>query len=114
MIPYCLISREAVLAYLRRYPDGRIRYRIASHDAGGGGHAHDPSTHRDAVARSKRRRFSWRLLSEIPTHATVPPMRVGQSQGEYLGEVVEQMHQAGRRAGGGSVPRIAPWCTCTP
>ena len=109
MIPYCVISREAVLGYLRRYPDGRIRYLIASTMLG----AVDMRTIRrhigDAVAGIQEAALQLSaVLSKIPTHATVPPMRVGQSQGEYLGEVVEQMHQAGRRAGGGSVPMIAP------
>ena len=109
MIPYCLISRDSVLAYLRCYPDGRIHYRIASPMLG----AVDMRTIRrhigDAVVQIKEAALQLSaLLSQIPIHATVPPMRVGQSQGEYLSEVVEQMHQAGRRAGGGSVPRIVP------
>jgi hypothetical protein len=109
VIPYCVISREAVLAYLRRFPDGRIHYRIASPMLG----AVDMRTIRRHIADaldliSEATLQITLVLSQLPSYATVPQRRVGESEMASLGKAVEEMHRASRRVRGGSAPQIPP------
>jgi hypothetical protein len=109
VIPYCQISREGVLAYLGRFPDGRVVYRFGNELLG----ARDIRTIRRHIAMglASNDRAGLELaslLSELPTHATIPPRRLGESPAEYLTKLSEQMDQAGRKAGGGSASGIPP------
>lgn len=106
VIPFCQIGREGVLQYLRRFPDGRIVYRIAAEMLG----AQDLRTirrHLD-MARGQIAKAALKLaplLREVPAHV-VRPRRPGESDSEYLEDLAQQAHRAGRRAGGGRGPRI--------
>jgi hypothetical protein len=107
VIPFCQIGREGVLRYLRRYPQGRIVYRIASAMLG----ARDRRTIQRHLARGLAELGQAALqlvtlLSQMPAYATVPERGLGQSAVQYLEALAEQMHRAGRRARGGSLPRI--------
>ena len=109
VIPYCQIGREGVLAYLRRFPDGRLVYLVASAMLG----ARDKRTIRRHIAlglagiAAAGLELST-LLSEVPAYATIPEHRLGQSPGEYLEELGEQMDLAGRRAGGSYASSVPP------
>lgn len=107
LIPFCRIGRDGVWAYLRRFPDGRIVYRIGSAILG----ARDIRTIRRHVAMG----LEWvrqaalqlaTLLSQVPVYGSVPPRRLGQSEAAYLEELAEQAHRAGRRARGAGAARI--------
>jgi len=107
LIPFCRITREGVWAYLRRFPDGRIVYRIGSAMLA----AQDMRTIRRHVAMGlagvrQAALALATLLSEVPVYGSVPQRRLGQSEGAYLEELAEQAHRAGRRARGGSAARI--------
>jgi hypothetical protein len=107
VIPFCQIAREGVLAYLRRFPDGRIVYRLASSMLG----ARDPRTIRRHLAMGTAQIAEATLalaalLSEVPLYASVPQRRLGQSDCAYLEELVEQTHRGRRRACGGAQSRI--------
>jgi len=107
LIPFCQIAREGVLAYLRRFPDGRIIYRLASSMLG----AQDLRTIRRHLAMgtaqiAKAALALAALLSEVPVYAGVPQRRLGQSDSLYLEELVEQTHRGRQRACGGAQSRI--------
>ena len=107
VIPFCQIAREGVLAYLRRFPDGRMIYRIGSAMLG----ARDPRTIRRHLSMAaaeigKAVLILATVLSGVPAYASVAQRRLGQSDCAYLEDLGEQTHRAGRRARGGSVPRI--------
>ena len=109
VIPYCQIGREGVLAYLRRFPDGRVDYAAGFAMLG----ARDIRTIRRHIALGL-----WTLaaaalglaslLSELPSYATLPEHRLGESPGQYLEELAEQMYRAQRRAGGEGASRVPP------
>jgi hypothetical protein len=101
VIPYCQIGREGVMAYLGRFPDGRIVYRLGNELLG----ARDIRTIRCHIAMGLATIAAAglelaRLLSGLPAHATLPEPQLKQSPGQYLEELSEQMDRAARRAGG--------------
>jgi len=108
--PYCQITREGVLAYLRRFPDGSISYRLAFSILG----ARDMRTIRrhlvmglGQIAEAALRLAA--LLSEVPTYASVPERRLGQSDCLYLEQLVQQTDRGRQRAGVGakeSIPSV--------
>jgi len=107
VIPFCQIDREGVLGYLRRFPDGRIMYRLASSMLG----ARDLRTIRRHLAMgtalvANAALALAALLSEVPVYATVPQRRLGQSDCSYLEELAEQTHRGRQRACGGAQSRI--------
>lgn len=107
LIPFCQIGREGVLRYLRLYAKGRIVYRIASAMLG----ARDWRTIRRHLAMGlaeigQAALQLATLLSQVLVYATVAERPLGQSDCQYLEALAEQVHRAGRRAHGGSVPRI--------
>lgn len=100
LIPYCQIGREGVMAYLGRFPDGRIVYRFGNELLG----ARDLRTIRRHIAMGLATIAAAglelaRLLSGLPAHATLPEPQLKQSPGQYLQELSQQMHVAARRAG---------------
>jgi hypothetical protein len=109
VIPYCQIGREGVLAYLGRFPDGRIVYRIGNELLG----ARDIRTIRHHIAMGLATIAAAglelaRLLSGLPAHASLPEPQIKQSPGQYLEELSQQMARAARRAGGSRGPEIPP------
>jgi hypothetical protein len=105
--PFCQIGREGVLAYLRRFPDSRMVYRLASAMLG----ARDPRTIRRHLAMAgaqlgEAALVLATLLSEVPAYGSLPRHPLGQSNGGYLEALAEQAHRAGRRSRGGGAPRI--------
>lgn len=109
MIPFCQIGREGVLGYLRRFPDGRMVYRIAWAMLG----ARDARTIRRHLGMgraqiAKAALMLARLFSEVPAYASLPQRRLRQSDSSYLEELAEQAHRGQRRARGGAEPRIPP------
>jgi hypothetical protein len=109
VIPYCQIGREGVLAYLGRFPDGRIVYRIGNDLLG----ARDIRTIRRHVAMGLATIAAAglelaRLLSGLPAHGTLPQPQLNRSAGQYLDELSQQMDRAARRAGGSRGSEIPP------
>lgn len=109
VIPYCQIGRQGVLAYLQRFPDGRVVYGAGLAMLG----ARDIRTIRRHIALGLASIASAalqvaRLLSELPAYATIPQHRLGESPGEYLEELAKEMHRAGQRAGGEGASRVPP------
>jgi hypothetical protein len=110
VIPYCQIGRQGVLAYLGQFPDGKIVYRLGNELLG----ARDIRTLRRHVALGLATIAMAglelaSLLCAVPAHATLPEARLGESSGQYLQELGEQMDLAGRRARGkpaSSMPSI--------
>jgi hypothetical protein len=101
LIPYCQIAREGVLAYLGRFPDGRVVYRFGNELLG----ARDVRTLRRHIVMGLATIAAAglelaRLLSGLPAHATLPEPQLKESPGQYLQELSEQMDRAARRAGG--------------
>jgi hypothetical protein len=101
VIPYCQIGREGVMAYLHRFPDGRIVYRFGNEFLG----ARDIRTIRRHIAMGLATIAAAglelaRLLSGLPAHAALPEPQINQSPGQYLEELSQQMDRAARRAGG--------------
>jgi len=110
VIPYCQIGRQGVLAYLGQFPDGKIVYRLGNEFLG----ARDIRTIRRHIALGLATIAMAglelaSLLCAVPAHATLPEARLGESSGQYLQELGEQMDLAGRRARGkpaSSMPSI--------
>jgi len=108
--PFCQITREGVLAYIRRFPDGTISYRLAFSILG----ARDMRTIRRHVAMGLAQIAEAALklaglLSEVPAYASLPLRRLGQSDYAYLQELVQQTDRGRQRAGGGargSIPSV--------
>jgi hypothetical protein len=101
VIPYCQIGREGVMAYLARFPDGRVEYAAGFRMLG----ARDIRTIRRHVALGLATVGAASLelagfLSSLPAHATLPDSPITGSPGDYLQELAHQMHAAARRAGG--------------
>lgn len=109
VIPYCQIGREGVLAYLGRFPDGRIVYWLGNELLG----ARDIRTIRRHVAMGLATIAAAglelaRLLSGLPAHGTLPQPQLNRSAGQYLDELSQQMDRAARRAGGSRGSEIPP------
>ena len=109
VIPYCQIGREGVLAYLHRFPDGRIVYRFGNELLG----ARDIRTIRRHIATGLATIAAAglelaRLLSGLPAHASLPEPQINQSPAQYLEELSQQMDRAARRAGGSRGSEIPP------
>jgi len=109
VIPYCQIGREGVLAYLGRFPDGRIVYRLGNELLG----ARDIRTIRRHIAMGQATIAAAglelaRLLSGLPAHAALPEPQINQSPGQYLQELAHQMDRAARRAGGSGGSETPP------
>jgi hypothetical protein len=109
IIPYCQIGREGVLAYLKRFPDGRVIYTAGFVMLG----ARDMRTIRRHITMGLTTVAAAtlelaRLLSGLPAFATLPQPRLGVSPGEYLPALVEQVDRAARRARGGTASKIPP------
>lgn len=109
VIPYCQVGREGVLAYLGRFPDGRIVYRFGNELLG----ARDIRTIRRHIAMGLATVAATNLelaslLSGLPAHATLPEPQMNQSLGQSLQELSQQMHVAARRAGGSPGSEIPP------
>jgi hypothetical protein len=109
VIPYCRIGREGVLAYLKRFPEGRVVYAAGFVMLG----ARDKRTIRRHVAMGLTTIAAAtlelaRLLSGLPAYATLPESRLGASPGEYLLRLAEQMDRAVRRVHGGTASKIPP------
>jgi hypothetical protein len=101
VIPYCQINRQGVMAYLTRFPDGRVEYASGMRMLG----ALDIRTIRHHVALGRATVAAAALelagfLSSLPAHATLPDSLITGSPGAYLEELADQMHAAARRAGG--------------
>jgi hypothetical protein len=100
VIPYCQITREGVMAYLGRFPDGRVEYAVGLQMLG----ARDIRTIRRHIAMGLATIAAAalelaRLLSGLPAHATLPEPQLKESPGQYLHELSQQMDRAARRAG---------------
>jgi hypothetical protein len=107
VIPYCQIGRDGVMAYLGRYPDGRVLYRFGNELLG----ARDIRTIRRHIAVGLATIAAAalelaRLLSGLPAHASLPEPRMNQSPGQYLEELPQQMCRATQRAGASLPVRI--------
>jgi hypothetical protein len=101
VIPYCQIAREGVMAYLGRFPDGRVVYAVGFQMLG----ARDMRTIRRHIAMGLATIAAANLelaslLSGLPAHATLPEPQLNQSPGQCLHELAQQMHGAAGRAGG--------------
>lgn len=100
LIPYCQISREGVMGYLGRFPDGRVEYAVGLQMLG----ARDIRTIRRHIAMGLATIGAANLelsslLSGLPAHATLPEPQLNESPGQYLQELSQQMDWAARRAG---------------
>lgn len=107
VIPYCQVGREGVLAYLKRFPDGRVVYAAGVAMLG----ARDIRTIRRHIALGLQSVAAAALalaslLSGLPALATLPEHPVGQSPREYLEELAAAMHRAARRAGAEAASRV--------
>ena len=108
-IPYCVINREAVLAYVRQFPDGIIHVAIASEMMG----TVDIRTIRRHVLETKKLIVDAALrlsefLSAIAGYGELPDHRLGQSSVESLDKAAKEMDRAAARVQGGSAPTIPP------
>jgi hypothetical protein len=109
VIPYCVISRESVMAYARRFPNGIIHVAIASAMMG----TVDIRTIRRHLLDTRKliEDAALRLsecLSGIPAYARMPDQRPGQSPLESLDKASKEMDRAAARVQGGSAPTIPP------
>jgi hypothetical protein len=100
VIPYCQIGREGVLAYLARFPDGRIVYRLGNELLG----ARDVRTIRRHIAMGLAITAAAGLelakfLSGLPAHASLPEPQLNRSPGQDLQQLAGQMDRVARRAG---------------
>jgi hypothetical protein len=100
LIPYCQITREGVLEYLRQVPDGRVIYRVGLALMG----ARDIRTIRRHISMAmatigKAVVELAGLLSEVGAHAALPEPRQEQSPPECLEELSQRLERT-RRTGG--------------
>jgi hypothetical protein len=107
VIPYCVICRDYVVAYLSKYPDGAIHAALACAMMG----TVDIRTVRRHVRLGMHliRDASLRLqefLSSVPGYARLPDHRVGTSALEALETAGAEMDRAARRAQGGTAATI--------
>jgi hypothetical protein len=101
VIPYCQINRQAVMAYLARFPDGRVEYGAGFRMLG----ALDIRTIRHHVALGVATIGAASLelagfLSSLPAHAVLPESPITGSPRQHLEQLADQVHRAARRAGG--------------
>jgi hypothetical protein len=107
VIPYCVISRERVWAYLCRFPDGRLHSVIASQMLGTVDLRTIRRHLREALTAVKEAALQLaRVLSTIPAFATLPDGRGRESELKVLCAAAEQMNEAAVKLRGGSAPRI--------
>jgi hypothetical protein len=109
VIPYCQITREGVMRYLGRFPDGRVEYSVGLQMLG----ARDIRTIRRHIGMglasiAQAGLLLASLLSAVPAHATLPQPQLNQSPGQHLQELSEQMDGAARRAGGSQGSETPP------
>ena len=107
LIPYSIVSRESLVAYLRRFPDGTLHAEIAFQVVG----LLDIRTIRrhlkDTVALIKKAGLRiTRFLSTIPNLAEVPDRGGAESPVEYLDKAAQEMDRATARRWGGSAATI--------
>ena len=107
VIPYCVICRESVMAYLREHPDGAIHVAIASRLMGTVDGRTIRRHVRDAMGLIKDSSLQlWEVLSTLPGYAVVPDHRAGASAVESLEKAGEEMDRAAMRVQGGTAARI--------
>ena len=110
VIPYCLIRRDYVWAYLSLYPaGGRLHAQIASEMLG----TVDLRTMRWLIQQAREEITEVALtltefLSAIPSYATLPDRKVGEPDLKYLCAVAEEIDQAAERVRGGNAVKIPP------
>lgn len=109
VIPYCVISREAVLEYLCRFPDGTPHPQIAS-EMFGTVDARTMRRHlREALTEIKKATLMiTEFLTEIPGLAMLPEGRANESEWEYLGRSAEEMSRAAVKVRPGTAVMLAP------
>ena len=109
IVPFRVISREAVLGYLRRYPDGAFHYRDAISLLG----AVDRRTIRRHIAQAlhlikKAALELTRLLAGVPLYAVLPPHKVEDSAMQQLEKATAEVKRAQQRSGGGRALTLPP------
>jgi hypothetical protein len=107
VIPYCVICRETVLAYVRLHPDGAIHAAVASLMMG----TVDIRTMRRHVRLAmhliKDAALNlWEFMSELPVYTTLPDHRPGASPLESLDKAAQELDRAAARVQGGSAAAI--------
>ena len=106
MIPYCMICRETVMAYLRLYPDGTIHSTIASRMMG----TVDIRTIRRHVRWSMQliedaALTLWDFLDEVPVGTSFPDRR-GSLPLEFLDAAAQEIDREAQRVRGTTAPVI--------
>ena len=106
MIPYCVICRETVMAYLRLYPDGTIHSTIASRMMG----TVDIRTIRRHVRWSMQliedaALTLWDFLDEVPVGTSFPDRR-GSLPLEFLDAAAQEIDREAQRVRGTTAPVI--------
>ena len=109
VIPFCQISREGVMGYLERFPDGRVEYAVGFQMLG----ARDIRTIRRHIAMGLATIAAATLelaslLSALPAYATLPEPQLNQSPGQCLQELARQMDRTARRVGGRQGSETSP------
>jgi hypothetical protein len=109
LIPYCVISREAVVEYLCRFPDGTLHSRIASEMLG----TVDTRTihrhlHLALMEIKAATLLITRFFSEIPSLASVPDRGGDEPEWQYLGKTAEEMSRASVKVRPGTAVMLAP------
>lgn len=109
VIPFCQISREGVMGYLGRFPDGRVEYAFGIQMLG----ARDMRTIRRHIAMGLATIAAAglelaSLLSALPAYATLPEPQLKQSPGQYLQQLARQMDRAAQRVRGRQGSETAP------
>jgi len=109
VIPYCQVGREGVLAYLKRFPDGRVNYAAGLEMLG----ARDIRTIRRHIEMGLQTLAAASLLlasllSELPAYAALPEDRVGEAPRQYLERLAQEADRAAQKAGGRAVSEIPP------
>jgi len=107
VIPYCVICREPVMAYIRQYPDGAIHSAIASPMMG----TIDIRTIRRHVRLAMHLIKDaslqlWEFLSGLSGYASLPAHRPGASPLESLDKAAQEMDRAATRVQGCSAETI--------
>jgi hypothetical protein len=105
--PYCVISLDSTLAYLRLHPDGSMHRDLACQMMG----TVDLRTVQRHIFITMGRISEaglelHKFLSQIPSYAQIPPQRVGQTPLDSLEEAGAEVYRATVRVQGGSAARI--------
>jgi hypothetical protein len=107
--PYCVICRQAVVEYLRRFPDGALHADIASEMLATVDIATMRRQVREALTEIKTAVLLMsRFLAEIPSLATVPERKGSEADWQYLGKTAEQISRASVMVGPGTALRLSP------